>query len=111
MYDGSRSSTIEANHIEGVIKGAQSAIHVYGGFSHAVANNDIDVVGANGIAVAHWLVADGPFVNFRAVNNGCGGCILGPALFSSRAKNYNDGGVPQIVTHSGNAANGDVGFP
>ena len=115
IYDGSRSSTIESNHIEGVISGVQSVIHVAGGFSHAIENNDIDVLAdaSGGIikSAPHWLVADGPFVNFRATNNGCGACILGPALFRNNSPNYNDGGVRQIITHGGNAANGDVGFP
>jgi len=91
--------------------GAQSAIHVSGGFSHAIANNDIDVLVGGGAAVPHWLIANGPFVNFRATNNGCGGCILGPALFTNRAQQYNNGGVPQIITHGGNAGSGDSGFP
>jgi len=66
---------------------------------------------ANTVSAApHWLIAEGPFVNFRATNNGCGGCVLGPALFTNRASSYN-GIVPQVITHSGNAANGDSGFP
>jgi hypothetical protein len=111
IYDGSRSSTIESNHIEAVIPRGQSAIHVSGGFSHTIDNNDIDVLTPAGRSVPHWLIAEGPFVNFRAFNNGCGGCILGPALFRNNSRTYNDGGVPQIITHGGNAANGDVGFP
>jgi hypothetical protein len=111
IYDASRSSTIESNHIEGIIAGVQSVIHVSGGFSHAIMNNDIDVLVPGGASAPHWLVADGPFVNFQAFNNGCGGCILGPALFKNRSANYNDGGVKQIITHGGNAANGDSGFP
>jgi hypothetical protein len=113
IFDGTRSSTIEANHIEGVVSGVQSAIHVAGGFSHTIENNDIDVVtdGSRPVSTPHWLIADGPFVNFRAFNNGCAGCILGPALFRDHSVNYNDGGVRQVITHGGNAANGDVGFP
>jgi hypothetical protein len=110
IYDASRSSTIEGNHIEGIVSGVQSAIHVVGGFSHAILNNDIDVLASSTSAAPHWLVAEGPFVNFRATNNGCGGCVLGPALFPNRASTYN-GIVPQVITHGGNAANGDSGFP
>ncbi|MFO1249442.1 MAG: hypothetical protein U1E93_14800 [Alphaproteobacteria bacterium] len=110
IYDSSRSSTIEANHIEGIVSGVKSAIHVVGGFSHAILNNDIDVLANSASAAPHWLVAEGPFVNFRATNNGCGGCVLGPALFTNRASTYN-GIVPQVITHGGNAANGDSGFP
>jgi hypothetical protein len=110
-----RSSTIEANHIEGIISGVQSAIHVVGGFSHAIENNDIDVLSGLGPlgpkAVPRWLVAEGPFVNFRAFNNGCAGCILGPALFRNQSADFNAGGVRQIITHGGNAVNGDTGFP
>jgi hypothetical protein len=115
IYDATRSSTIEANHIEGIIPGVQSAIHVVGGFSHAIENNDIDVlaeIGAAGVKAApHWLVTEGPFVNFRAFNNGCAGCILGPALFRNQSADFNAGGVRQIITHGGNAVNGDAGFP
>ena len=111
IFDGARSATIESNHIEGITAGAQSVIHVAGGFSHTIANNDINVLLGNGASVPHWLIAEGPFVNFRATNNGCGGCILGPALFTNRAKQYNNGGVPQIITHEGNAGSGDSGFP
>jgi hypothetical protein len=110
IYDSARSSTIEANHIEAILPGLQSAIHVVGGFSHAILNNDIDVLANTISAAPHWLVAEGPFVNFRATNNGCGGCVLGPALFTNRASTFN-GIVPQIITHGGNAANGDSGFP
>ena len=53
-----------------------------GGFSHAILNNDIDVMINTVSGVPHWLVAEGPFVNFRAFNNGCGGCVLQPAQFS-----------------------------
>jgi hypothetical protein len=115
IYDATRSSTIEANHIEGIIPGVQSAIHVVGGFSHAIENNDIDVltkIGTLGPAAApHWLVAEGPFVNFSAFNNGCAGCILGPALFKNHSVDFNAGGVRQVITHGGNAVNGDAGFP
>jgi hypothetical protein len=61
--------------------------------------------------VPRWLVAEGPFVNFRAFNNGCAGCILGPALFRNQSTDFNAGGVRQIITHGGNAVNGDAGFP
>lgn len=113
IYDGTRSSVIESNHIEGIIAGVQSVIHVVGGFSHSVENNDIDVLkNASRVEAApHWLVTDGPFVNFRAFNNGCGGCILGPALFRNQSTDFNAGGVRQVITHGGNAANGDAGFP
>ena len=115
IYDSTRSSTIESNHIEGIIAGAQSVIHVVGGFSHAIENNDIDVLSGLGPlgpkAVPRWLVAEGPFVNFRAFNNGCAGCILGPALFRNQSADFNAGGVRQIITHGGNAVNGDAGFP
>ena len=113
IFDATRSSTIESNHIEGVIPGVQSAIHVVGGFSHAVENNDIDVLstGNRVEAAPHWLITEGPFVNFRAFNNGCGGCILGPALFRNQSVDFNHGGVRQIITHGGNAVNGDAGFP
>lgn len=110
IYDSSLSSTIEANHIEGIVSGVQSAIHVAGGYSHTIMNNDVDVLASIGHAAPHWLVAEGPFVNFRATNNGCGGCVLGPAQFTNRASSYN-GIVPQVITHGGNAANGDSGFP
>jgi len=113
IYDASRSSTIEANHIEGIVDGVQSAIHVVGGFSHAIQNNDIDVLtkGSRLAAAPHWLIAEGPFVNFSAFNNGCGGCILGAALFKNHSTDFNAGGVRQIITHGGNAVNGDAGFP
>ena len=115
IYDATRSSTIESNHIEGIITGVQSAIHVIGGFGHAIENNDVAVlteIGALGPRSApHWLVAEGPFVNFRAFNNGCEGCILGPALFRNQSPDFNAGGVRQIITHGGNAVNGDAGFP
>jgi hypothetical protein len=115
IYDATRSSTIESNHIEGIIAGVQSAIHVVGGFSHTIENNDVAVlteIGALGPRSApHWLVAEGPFVNFRAFNNGCEGCILGPALFRNQSPDFNGGGVRQIITHGGNAVNGDAGFP
>lgn len=114
IYDATRSSTIESNHIEGIISGVQSVIHVVGGFSHTIENNDVAVLSELGAlgpkAAPHWLVADGPFVNFRAVNNGCTGCVLGPALFSNQSSNFN-GSVRQIITHEGNAVNGDAGFP
>jgi len=110
IFDNARSATIESNHIEGYIAGAQSAIHVSGGFSHTIANNDIDTVVGNAM-VPHWLVANGPFVNFRATNNGIAGRILTPALFTNRAPLFNEGGVPQIITHAGNAGAGDSGFP
>lgn len=110
IYDNARSSVIDSNHIEGIVSGVQSAIHVVGGFSHSIINNDIDVLANTVSAAPHWLIAEGPFVNFRATNNGCGGCVLGPALFTNRASSYN-GIVPQVITHSGNAANGDNGFP
>jgi len=115
IYDATRSSTIEANHIEGIIPGVQSAIHVVGGFSHAIENNDVAVlteIGATGPKSApHWLVTEGPFVNFRAFNNGCEGCILGPALFRNHSADFNAGGVRQVITHGGNGVNGDAGFP
>jgi hypothetical protein len=111
IYDAARSSTIEANHIEGIITGVKSVIHVLSGFSTTIINNDIDVLVNTVSAAPHWLIADGPFVNFRAFNNGCAGCVLGPALFSNKSSTYNNGGVPQIITHGGNAANGDAGFP
>jgi hypothetical protein len=113
IFDGSRSSTIEANHIEGIIKGAQSAIHLIQGFSHAVIDNDIDVVIVGRTPAPHWLVAEGPFVNLRVFNNGMAGGVLGPALFNGAASqpNYNLGGVRQIITHGGNAVDGDSGFP
>jgi hypothetical protein len=115
IYDATRSSTIEGNHIEGIISGVQSAIHVVGGFSHAIENNDVAVlteIGALGPRSApHWLVTEGPFVNFRAFNNGCEGCILGPALFRNHSVDFNAGGVRQVITHGGNAVNGDAGFP
>ncbi|MBA2587872.1 MAG: hypothetical protein H0U98_04515 [Alphaproteobacteria bacterium] len=110
IYDNARSSVIDSNHIEGILSGVQSAIHVAGGFSHTIINNDIDVLVNSTSAAPHWLIADGPFVNFRATNNGCGGCVLGPALFTNRSPTYN-GIVPQVITHGGNAANGDSGFP
>jgi hypothetical protein len=113
IYDNSRSSTIESNHIEGVVAGVQSAIHVVGGFSHAIDNNDVDVTSrpSGNAAAPHWLIAEGPFTNFRAFNNGCAGCILGPALFTNKSPDFNPGLVRQIITHGGNAANGDSGFP
>lgn len=114
IYDGTRSSTIESNHIEGQIKNGRSAIHLAGGFSHSIQNNDIDVVVSSGVAAPNWLIADGKFVNLRVVNNGCGGCIPGPALFNGGKPvetYYNDGGVRQVITHAGNAGNGDAGFP
>jgi hypothetical protein len=113
IYDASRSSTIESNHIEGIIAGVQSAIHVLGGFSHAVTDNDIDVLTKVPDPAPHWLVAEGPFVNFRAFNNGAAGVLLGPAYFNGPASqpNFNLGGVRQIITHGGNASNGDSGFP
>jgi hypothetical protein len=113
IYDATRSSTIEANHIEGIVEGVQSVIHVVGGFSHTIQNNDLDVLtqGSRVAAAPHWLVAEGPFVNFNAFNNGCGGCILGPALFKNHSVDFNAGGVRQIITHGGNAVNGDAGFP
>jgi hypothetical protein len=113
IYDGTRSSTIESNHIEGIISGVQSAIHIVGGFSHTIENNDIDVLtdGSRGQAAPHWLITEGPFVNLRAFNNGCAGIILGPALFRNQSADFNAGGVRQVITHGGNAANGDVGFP
>ena len=114
IYDGAWSSTIESNHIEGQVKNGISAIHLGGGFTHGIQNNDIDAVVRSGVAVPNWLLADGKFVNLRVVNNGCGGCILGPALFNGGkgvSAYFNDGGVRQIITHAGNAANGDAGFP
>lgn len=113
IYDSTRSSTIVSNHIEGVISGVQSVIHVAGGFSHSIEDNDIDVLttGNRVEAAPHWLIAEGPFVNFRAVNNGCAGCILGPALFRNHSVDFGHGGVRQIITHGGNAVNGDAGFP
>ena len=113
IYDATRSSTIEGNHIEGILEGVQSAIHVVGGFSHSIQNNDIDVLsrGSPVTAAPRWLVTEGPFVNFNASNNGCGGCILGPALFKNRSPDFNGGGVRQVITHGGNASNGDAGFP
>lgn len=110
IYDAATSSTIEANHIEGIVSGVQSAIHVVAGASHTIMNNDIDVLAKLGVAAPHWLIAEGPFVNFRATNNGCAGCVLGPALFTNKSTHYNPI-VPQIITHAGNAANGDQGFP
>jgi hypothetical protein len=110
IYDAATSSTIEANHIEGIVSGVQSAIHVVAGGSHSIMNNDIDVLANLSVAAPHWLIAEGPFVNFRATNNGCAGCVLGPALFPNRSNHYNPI-VPQIITHGGNAANGDEGFP
>jgi hypothetical protein len=114
IYDGAWSSTIESNHIEGQIKNGLSAIHLDGGFTHSIQNNDIDAVVRSGVSVPNWLLADGKFVNLRVVNNGCGGCILGPALFNGGkgvTAYFNDGGVRQNITHAGNAANGDAGFP
>jgi hypothetical protein len=114
ILDGAWSSTIESNHIEGQIKGGMSAIHLEGGFTKAIQNNDIDAVVRSGVAVPHWLVVDGAFVNLAVFNNGCGGCILGAALFNNghgSTTYFNDGGVRQIITHGGNAANGDAGFP
>jgi hypothetical protein len=113
ILDNARSSTIEANHIEGTIKGAQSAIHLVVGFSHSVVDNDIDVLTDSSNPVPHWLVADGPFVNVRVFNNGVAGIVMGPALFNGAASqpNFNLGGVHQTITHGGNAKNGDSGFP
>jgi len=113
ILDNARSSTVEANHIEGAIKGVQSAIHLIGGFSHSIADNDIDVVTEGTTPAPHWLIGDGPFVNVRVFNNGVAGIVMGPALFNGAASQpyYNDGGVHQIVTHGGNAVNGDAGFP
>ena len=110
IYDAAHSSTIEGNHIEGIASNGQSAIHVVSGFRHAIVNNDVDVMLDTLHRVPHWLIADGPFVNFRATNNGCGGCVLGPALFTNQGKMYNNI-VPQLITHGGNAADGDQGFP
>lgn len=112
ILDNARSSTIEANHIEGTIKGVQSAIHLVAGFSHSIVDNDIDVLTEGTNPAPHWLVADGPFVNLRVFNNGVGGIVMGPALFNNASQtNYNLGGVRQIITHGGNAINGDSGFP
>ena len=115
IYDATRSSTIEGNHIEAIIRGVQSAIHVVGGFSHTIENNDVAVLTELGRlgprSAPHWLVTEGPFVNFRAFNNGCEGCILGPALFRNQSADFNAGGVRQLITHGGNAVNGDAGFP
>jgi len=113
ILDNARSSTIEANHIEGTIKGAQSAIHLIAGFSHTIVDNDIDVLTEGTNPVPHWLVADGPFVNVRVFNNGVAGIVMGPALFNGAASqpNFNLGGVRQVITHGGNARNGDSGFP
>ena len=116
IYDATRSSTIEGNHIEGIVSGLQSIIHVVGGFSHAIENNDVaGVVAVRRVVgvkpVPHWLVAEGPFVNFRATNNGCEGCILGPALFTNHSPDSGRGGVRQTITHGGNSSNGDLGFP
>jgi hypothetical protein len=110
IYDGARSSTIEGNHIEGLVSNGLSAIHVAGGFTHAIVNNDVDVALSVNHPIPHWLIAEGPFVNFRATNNGCAGCVLGPALFTNKGNMYNPI-VPQIITHGGNAANADSGFP
>lgn len=113
ILDSSRSSTIESNHMEAYLPGIKAAIHVVGGFSHAIDNNDIDVLmGTSGDrTVPYWLVAEGPFTNFRAFNNGCAGCTMGPALFTNKSKDFNPGFVPQIITHGGNAGSGDIGFP
>lgn len=116
IYDATRSSEIQGNHIEGIVSGLQSNIHVVGGFSHAIENNDVagvvKITPVLGITPApHWLVAEGPFVNFRAFNNGCEGCILSPALFRNHSQDFNAGGVRQTITHGGNASNGDLGFP
>jgi hypothetical protein len=112
IYDATRSSTIESNHIEGAISGGLSAIHLGGG-SHAVENNDVEVYTVGAIAVPHWLVGNGPFITLRVFNNGCYDCVLNPALFDAAAskRDYNYGGVQQVITHGGNAANGDRGFP
>jgi hypothetical protein len=113
ILDNARSSTIEANHIEGTIKGVQSAIHLVAGFSHSIVDNDVDVLTEGTNPAPHWLVADGPFVNLRVFNNGVAGIVMGPALFNGAASqpNFNMGGVRQIITHGGNARNGDFGFP
>lgn len=113
IFDSSRSSTIEANHIEGSIKGVQSAIHLVQGFSHTIVDNDVDVLTVGINPAPHWLVAEGPFVNVRVFNNGVAGIIMGPAFFNGAASqpNFNFGGVRQIITHGGNALNGDSGFP
>jgi hypothetical protein len=113
IFDSTRSSTIESNHIEAVLPGIKSAIHVVGGFSHAIDNNYIDVLtqSRGDRAAPNWLIAEGPFTNFRAFNNGCAGCTMGPALFTNKAREYNPGFVPQIITHGGNGGSGDSGFP
>jgi hypothetical protein len=113
IYDNTRSSTVASNHIEGAIKGGLSAIHVVQGFSHAITDNDIDVVTVGITTVPNWLVADGPFVNLRVFNNGCAGCLLNPARFNATAfsPNFNLGGVHQKITHGGNSNDGDKGFP
>jgi hypothetical protein len=113
IFDASRSSNIESNHMEAYLPGIKAAIHVVGGFSHTIDNNDIDVLTGSGgdRTTPHWLIAEGPFTNFRAFNNGCAGCTMGPALFTNKSKDFNPGFVPQIITHGGNAGSGDIGFP
>jgi hypothetical protein len=113
IYDNTRSSVIEGNHIEGNIKGVQSIIHLVQGFSHSVVDNDLDVFTAGINPPPHWLVAEGPFVNVRVFNNGVAGVFLSPAYFNGPASqpNYSLGGVRQVITHGGNAGSGDSGFP
>ncbi|HEY2010085.1 MAG TPA: hypothetical protein VGH23_13925 [Rhizomicrobium sp.] len=112
IYDSTRSSTIEANHIEGAIKGGRSAIHLDGG-SHAVRDNDIEVYTEGSRSVPHWLVVNGPFTTLEISGNTCFGCVLNPVLFDSRLSqpNYNFPGAREIISHGGNANNGDFGFP
>jgi hypothetical protein len=113
IFDNTRSSTIEANHIEGSIKGVQSAIHLVQGFSHSIVDNDVDVLTTGINPAPHWLVVEGPVVNLRVFNNGVAGVFLGPAYFDGPASqpNYNLNGIRQVITHGGNAGNGDSGFP
>jgi hypothetical protein len=107
ICDNGESTVIDSNHIEGIIPTATSVIKIAAGYNHVIQNNDIDVAGA-----ANWLWVDTDLTALTVTGNGCAGCILNVARFQAGTLYYyNNGGVRQIITHSGNNGNADSGFP
>lgn len=107
IYDGARSSTIRDTFIEGVAPSGGtlgSQVHLFDGFQAGIHDNQVTAT------ATYWLLVDGNYNNINATNNGTNGAEIAPAHFNNGAYWYSSA-VQQTLTHSGNGANGDLGWP
>lgn len=109
------SDVLRNNHIEGNVLHGLSTIAINNGFSHTIEGNDIDT-STGVVALPCWLKVTTDLVNLTAINNGNGGGNIGSPCFNNGnpgVRYFENGNVNvrQVITHMGNAYNGDINWP